>query len=53
VGDIAAHAAKVVQLLTDREAAATMATAARETAVKRFSTGSVIPQYEAYYRRLM
>lgn len=53
VGDIAAHAAKVVQLLTDREAAATMAAAARETAVTRFSTGSVIPQYEAYYRRLM
>lgn len=53
VGDVEAQAAKVVQLLSDSDLAGKMAVAARETAVKRFSTESVIPQYEAYYQQFL
>ena len=49
VGDIAAQAARVVELLTDDELYRKMAEAARQTAVERFATSLIIPQYEGYY----
>src|SRR6202162_1220178 len=49
VGDIAAQAARVVELLSDDERHRKMAEAARQTAVERFATSLIIPQYEKYY----
>ena len=50
VGDIEAQAARVVELLTDESLHQKMAVAARKTAVERFATSLIIPQYEEYYR---
>ena len=50
VGDIAAQAAAATHLLTDASLHARMSAAARHTAVTRFSTERIIPQYEQYYR---
>ena len=49
VGDIAAQAARVVELLTDDELHRKMSEAARRTAEERFATSIVIPQYERVY----
>jgi glycosyltransferase involved in cell wall biosynthesis len=49
VGDIAAQAARVVELLADDELHRRMSGAARRTAVERFATSLIIPQYEKYY----
>ena len=49
-GDIAAQAARVTGLLADTRMFEEMANAARQTAVTRFSTDRIIPQYENYYR---
>ncbi len=49
VGDIEAQAARVVELLSDDERHQKMAEAARRTAVERFATSLIIPQYEKYY----
>ncbi len=49
VGDTEAQAARVTTLLTDGAAFSRMSQAARNTAVERFSTGLIIPQYERYY----
>jgi glycosyltransferase involved in cell wall biosynthesis len=49
VGDIAAQAARVVELLSDDRRHRKMAEAARRTAVERFATSLIIPQYEKYY----
>ncbi len=48
-GDIAAQAERAVSLLTDPVLYGRMSGAARETAVTRFSSTSVIPLYEQYY----
>jgi N-acetyl-alpha-D-glucosaminyl L-malate synthase BshA len=53
VGDIQAQADRVVSLLQDDALFARMASAARESAVKRFATSSIIPQYEAYYEAVL
>src|ERR1700740_3504135 len=53
VGDIAAQAARVVSLLTDDERYEKMAAAARRTAVERFASSTIIPQYEQYYREVL
>jgi glycosyltransferase involved in cell wall biosynthesis len=53
VGDIAAHSARVLQLLSDDSLHAGMAAAARESAVSRFAASSIIPQYETYYRQVL
>jgi L-malate glycosyltransferase len=53
VGDIRAQAARVVQLLTDENLYQRMVVAARQTAVNRFATSIVIPQYEEYYRQVI
>ena len=50
VGDVSAQAARVVELLSDEPMYTRMSQAARKSAVERFSTDLVIPQYEQYYR---
>jgi N-acetyl-alpha-D-glucosaminyl L-malate synthase BshA len=50
VGDVGAQAARVTELLSDEGMYARMSQAARKSAVERFSTDLVIPQYEQYYR---
>ena len=52
VGDIQAQASRVTQLLTDEGLYARMSTAARAAAETRYSTASIIPQYEQYYREV-
>ncbi|MDQ6700569.1 MAG: N-acetyl-alpha-D-glucosaminyl L-malate synthase BshA [Acidobacteriota bacterium] len=49
-GDVAAQAARVTELLANQREFEQMANAARHTAVTRFSTDRIIPQYEKYYR---
>jgi L-malate glycosyltransferase len=49
VGDIDAQAARVTALLTDDGLHARVASAARRSAMERFSTSLIIPQYEQYY----
>lgn len=51
-GDIAAHAARVCELLTDKDLYVRMAAAARHTAESRFCTSIIIPKYERYYREV-
>jgi len=53
VGDVGAQAARVVELLTNDELYQRMAAAARQTAIERFSTSIIIPQYEEYYRQVL
>jgi N-acetyl-alpha-D-glucosaminyl L-malate synthase BshA len=53
VGDIEAQAAKTVTLLTDDALHARMSARARQTAVSRFATDRIIPQYEEVYRELI
>jgi N-acetyl-alpha-D-glucosaminyl L-malate synthase BshA len=50
VGDIAAQAARVVELLTDDELHYRMGRAGRWNASERFCSDKIIPQYEKYYR---
>ncbi|MEO8026738.1 MAG: N-acetyl-alpha-D-glucosaminyl L-malate synthase BshA [Bryobacteraceae bacterium] len=52
VGDIAAQAARVVALLTDEQLYLRMSAAARHAAETRYSTASIIPQYERYYEEV-
>jgi N-acetyl-alpha-D-glucosaminyl L-malate synthase BshA len=49
VGDIQAQAKRAITLLTDDKLHETMAQEARKTAVRRFCTDLIIPQYERYY----
>ncbi len=53
VGDIEGQAKRVVSLLSDGDLFAEIASAARETALTRFCTDEIIPQYESYYRELI
>jgi L-malate glycosyltransferase len=53
VGDIAGLAKRATELVTDAGLHAKMAAAARATAVTRFSTQELIPQYEAYYKKVL
>ena len=52
VGDIEAQSARVIQLLADDRVHQRMAAAARRTAVTRFSTERIIPEYERYYETI-
>jgi glycosyltransferase involved in cell wall biosynthesis len=52
VGDVPAQAARVVSLLTDDALYARMSAAARLAAETRYSTISIIPQYERYYEEV-
>jgi N-acetyl-alpha-D-glucosaminyl L-malate synthase BshA len=53
VGDIKAQSQRVIRLLQDESLFDQMAAAARQTAVSRFATSSIIPQYEAYYEHVL
>jgi L-malate glycosyltransferase len=53
VGDVAGQAGRVVGLLTDEALQQRMAEAARRTAMTRFCTDGIIPQYEDYYGAVM
>jgi hypothetical protein len=52
VGDVEGQAARLTALLGDESLHARMAAAARNTALTRFCTDLIIPQYEAYYERV-
>jgi L-malate glycosyltransferase len=52
VGNHDAQASRLLQLLTNETLHHQMATAARQSAVTRFSTELIIPQYETYYRQI-
>jgi L-malate glycosyltransferase len=52
VGDLDAQAARTTELLTDDRLHERMAAAARQTAVSRFSTERIIPEYELYYEEV-
>ncbi|HTX39141.1 MAG TPA: N-acetyl-alpha-D-glucosaminyl L-malate synthase BshA [Bryobacteraceae bacterium] len=53
VGDIAAHAGYVTALLTDEALYRRVSEAARHSAETRYSTESIIPQYERYYEEVL
>jgi N-acetyl-alpha-D-glucosaminyl L-malate synthase BshA len=53
VGDITAQAARVIDLIANDGLYQKMAAAARRTAVERFATSLIIPQYEEYYRQVL
>jgi glycosyltransferase involved in cell wall biosynthesis len=53
VGDIARLAERVTRLVSDDPLHARMACAARNTAVTRFSTEKIIPQYEDFYKKVL
>ena len=53
VGDIAAQAARAVELLTDDALHARIAAAGRARAREQFSTERIIPQYERYYEDVL
>ncbi len=53
VGDVDAMAATGLRLLTDEALHARTAEAARRAAVDRFSAESIVPRYEALYRRIL
>jgi len=53
VGDVDAQARRVIALLTDGDLWAEIASAARNTALTRFCTEEIIPQYEDCYRALI
>ncbi len=53
VGDIPAQARHVAALLCDPSLHGQFAAAARNSAETRFATRTIIPQYEALYRRLI
>src|SRR5579863_5631757 len=53
VGDIAAQAARAVELLTDDALHERITAAGRARAMDQFSTEKIIPLYERYYRDVM
>ena len=53
VGNVDGMARAAVGLLQDEAALDAMATAARQTAQKRFCTTRIIPQYEAFYEQVL
>ncbi len=53
VGDVDAMAKASIELLSDPAKYSAMATAARQTAQKRYCASKIIPLYEAYYQRVL
>jgi N-acetyl-alpha-D-glucosaminyl L-malate synthase BshA len=53
VGDVAAQSRRVIDLLTNEDLYCKMAEAARRTAVERFASSMIIPQYEKYYEEVI
>ena len=52
VGDVAAQAQRVTELLSDEALFERISMAARQKAVNRFCTSLIIPEYEEYYREV-
>jgi L-malate glycosyltransferase len=52
-GDIEAQAQRVIHLLSDETLYTHISNNARASAVERFATTSIIPKYEAHYRRVL
>jgi L-malate glycosyltransferase len=52
VGDIQAHAARVVEMFSDEALYRELSGAARRTAESRFCTSLIIPKYEQYYEEV-
>jgi N-acetyl-alpha-D-glucosaminyl L-malate synthase BshA len=53
VGDVAALADSALQLLSDESLLRQMGEAARRRAAERFESELMVPQYEAFYRRVL
>lgn len=53
VGDVDGMARASIELLGDGASYLAMAAAARQTAQKRYCASRIIPQYEAYYKRVL
>lgn len=53
VSDVHAQARRVVELLASENLHERMSKAARQTAVERFASSLIIPQYEQYYREII
>jgi L-malate glycosyltransferase len=53
VGDVEGMAQAAIDLLSDGARYTAMASAARQTAQKRYCASKIIPQYEAYYERVL
>ncbi len=53
VGDVETMAACLLRLLREPGLRERMAAAARQTALTRFASTSIIPQYERYYRQVL
>ncbi len=53
VGDVAAQARHVVELLTDEDLYSRVSAAARTTAEERFCSSLIIPRYERYYEEIL
>jgi len=53
VGDVETMARYVVEILSDASKLSTLRKAARAGAQSRFCTSKIIPQYEAFYRRVL
>ena len=53
VGDVDTMARYAIELLTDESRLRHMAKASRAAAQARFCTSKIIPQYEAFYRRVL
>jgi L-malate glycosyltransferase len=53
VGDVEAQARRATELLANETLHARMAAAARESAVTRFASTSIIPRYESYYEAVL
>jgi N-acetyl-alpha-D-glucosaminyl L-malate synthase BshA len=53
VGNVEAMAEAAIELLSSPEKLDTMATAARQTAQKRFCSTKIIPMYEGFYERVL
>lgn len=53
VGDVDAMAAATVRILEDDDLHARLSAGGREASIRRYSSSSVVPTYEAYYREVI
>ena len=53
MGDVEAMAESAVELLSDSERWSRVSRAARESAIERYSSDRIVPQYESYYEEVL
>ncbi len=53
VGDVDSQARRLIEILADGDLRERMSRSARNTALTRFCTDLIIPQYEAYYNQVL